>query len=176
MKNKHHRSKPTAKRAPRNPPFKPTAEDRKTVEFMAAAGIPEDRMVQLVVNPRTKYPIDAKTLRKHFRLELDGGHAKADTMVAQGLFKNATTPTDTYPGGIPLAQIFWLKTRARWKPPEDPDESLPSAQPAAPAPGSPGAEQEDLDMIRRLAFTLARGAAAEQERTTKPKKKVTEPA
>ena len=128
---------------------------------MAGAGIREDQMVQLVTNPETGLPIDAKTLRKHFRAELDSGHTKADTLVAQGLFKNATTATPAYPGGIPVAQIFWLKTRARWKPPD----------PAAvPPPATPEQVNEE-DTVRRLAFLLQRGAEE-----PKAKKKTREPA
>ena len=128
---------------------------------MAGAGIPEEKMVQLVTNPETGLPIDAKTLRKHFRSELDSGHTKADTLVAQGLFKNATTATPTYPGGIPVAQIFWLKTRARWKPPD----------PAALPPPTTPEQMNEQDTVRRLAFLLQRGAQEE-----KPKKKTKEPA
>jgi hypothetical protein len=120
-------------------------------------------MVQLVLNPETGAPIDAKTLRKHFRHELDSGHTKADTMVAQSLFKNATTATKAFPGGIPIAQIFWLKTRARWKPPA-PDE--PPQQPLTPT------EQNEQDTVRRLAFLLQRGALEQP----KGKKKAREPA
>lgn len=131
---------------------------------MAGAGIREDQMVQLVTNPETGLPIDSKTLRKHFRAELDSGHTKADTMVARGLFKNATTPTGTFPGGIPVAQIFWLKTRARWKPPS-PD--------APPDPAATPEQQDDRETARRMAFLLAKGAAAEPAAA---KKKVKEPA
>jgi len=139
---------------------------------MAGAGIPEEKMVQLVVNPATKAPIDAKTLRRHFRNELDGGHTKADTLVSQGLFKNATTPTKAFPGGIPLAQIFWLKVRTRWKPPSPVDVG-------APPPADPGAA-DARETARRMAFLLAAGAAATEKPAAapaaKPKKKVSEPA
>ena len=138
---------------------------------MAGAGIPEDKMVQLVINPATKAPIDAKTLRRHFRQELDGGHTKADTLVAQGLFKNATTATKAFPGGIPLAQIFWLKTRARWKPP---DQSTPLDPAATPE------QLDERETARRMIFLLAAGAVATEKPDAAPaakgKKKVREPA
>lgn len=131
---------------------------------MAGAGIPEEKMVQLVTNPETGLPIDAKTLRKHFRAELDSGHTKADTLVAQGLFKNATTSTKSFPGGVPVAQIFWLKTRARWRTvdkPEQPGDQAPSPELA-----------DEQETTRRLAFLLERGA----QEAAKPKKKAKEPA
>ena len=52
--------------------------------------------------------IDAKTLRKHYRDELDLGAVKANAQVAGFLFNSARN-------GNVTAQIFWLKTRARWK-------------------------------------------------------------
>ena len=57
--------------------------------------------------------IDPKTLRKHYRDELDLGETKANAQVAGFLFNAARN-------GNVTAQIFWLKTRARWK--ETPSE------------------------------------------------------
>jgi len=89
------------------PTFQPTDEQRKLVEQLAAFGIPQEKMVQMVLG-KTNKPIDLKTLRKHFSLELETGELKANTKVAQCLYKQATD-------GNVTAQIFWLKTRARWK-------------------------------------------------------------
>ena len=74
---------------------------RRQVETMAAYGIPETD-ISRVVN------IDPKTLRKHYRDELDLGETKANAQVAGFLFAAAKS-------GNVTAQIFWLKTRARWK-------------------------------------------------------------
>jgi hypothetical protein len=57
--------------------------------------------------------VDPKTLRKHYREELDLGESKANAQVAGFLFSAAKN-------GNVTAQIFWLKTRARW--PETPME------------------------------------------------------
>lgn len=163
MKNKGLKKKP--KQAGKK--FIATAEHRLTVQVMAGAGMREDQMVLVLINKETGKPIDLKTLRKHFRTELDAGHSKADSLVAQGLFKNATTATPTYPGGIPVAQIFWLKTRMRWKPP--PTHEPPNAPP----PVAPTAEEADAqEVAKRMAFLLAAGAAE----MTEKKKKVKEPA
>jgi hypothetical protein len=54
------------------------------------------------------YGIDPKTLRKCYREELDLGETKANAQVAGFLFNSAKN-------GNVTAQIFWLKTRARWK-------------------------------------------------------------
>ncbi len=68
---------------------------------MAAYGIPETDIARVMtVNP--------KTLRKHYREELDLGETKANAQVAGYLFNAAKN-------GNVTAQIFWLKTRARWR-------------------------------------------------------------
>jgi hypothetical protein len=55
--------------------------------------------------------IDPKTLRRHYRDELDTGAVKATARVAEFLYRKATTE------GLQCvtAAIFWLKTRGRWK-------------------------------------------------------------
>ena len=73
----------------------PNEIERRQVEAMAGFGVPEADIAK-VLN------IAPKTLRKHYRAELDNAR------VAECLFKQAT-------GGNVTAQIFWLKTRARWK-------------------------------------------------------------
>ena len=68
---------------------------------MAAYGIPEPDVARVV-------GIDPKTLRKYYRDELDLGATKANAQVAGFLFNAAKN-------GNVTAQIFWLKTRARWR-------------------------------------------------------------
>ena len=71
---------------------------------MAAFGIPEHNIARVV-------GIDPKTLRKHYRDELDMGQTKATAKVAESLFRKATTDG---PQSV-TAAIFWLKTRGGWK-------------------------------------------------------------
>jgi len=87
------------------PRFKPTAQMRQSVQAMTAYGIPEEHIAR-TLTPRG---IDPKTLRRHFRRELDVGATLANSTVAQTLFQMATT------GKHPAATIFWLKTRAGWR-------------------------------------------------------------
>ena len=79
----------------------PDPAQQRQVEAMAAYGIPETDIAQVI-------GIDPKTLRKRYRDELDLGEAKANAQVAGFLFAAAKN-------GNVTAQIFWLKTRARWK-------------------------------------------------------------
>src|ERR1044071_7309780 len=80
---------------------KPDPALRRQVEAMAAYGIPELDIARVV-------GIDPKTLRKHYRDELDLGEAKANAQIAGYLFNAAKN-------GNVTAQIFWLKTRAKWR-------------------------------------------------------------
>jgi hypothetical protein len=80
---------------------KPDPAQRKQVEAMAAYGIPEIDIAAVL-------SVDPKTLRKHYRDELDLGATKANAQVASYLFNSARN-------GNVTAQIFWLKTRARWR-------------------------------------------------------------
>jgi hypothetical protein len=71
---------------------------------MAAYGIPEAHIATVI-------EIDPKTLRRHYRKELSTGHIKANTKVAENLYRKATGDGRE----SVVAAIFWLKTRARWK-------------------------------------------------------------
>ena len=97
------------------------------VHAMAGYGVPQDD-IALVVG------ITSRTMRKHFRHELDVAMIEANARVAQCLFKQATVP-----GNI-AASIFWLKARAGWreKHPE------PTPEPVTPV------EQAPLVIIRRI--------------------------
>ena len=53
--------------------------------------------------------IDEKTLRLHFRDELDTGMTQANTRVAQALYTNAVKHNNV------AAQIWWTKARMGWK-------------------------------------------------------------
>ena len=91
--------------------FEPSDEQRRMVKVMSGFGIPQTDIASQV-------GIDTKTLRKHFREELDRGMTEANMRVAQSLFSMATT------GGSVAAAIFWMKARAGWreKHPEEPAE------------------------------------------------------
>ena len=83
---------------------RPDEGQRRQVEAMAAYGIPEADIARVLV-------IDPKTLRKHYRDELDTGHIKANSRIAESLYRKALGDGSQ----SVTAAIFWLKTRARWK-------------------------------------------------------------
>ncbi len=125
------------------PRFEPTAEQRKTVEVMAAYGMPEEQIAS-TIGPKG---IDPKTLRKHFRRELLLGATKANSKVAETAYQMAIS------GKCPTMTIFWLKCRARWKETEHAGLKL-VAMNQKPAEGS----HADLD--KAITDELARVAAA----------------
>lgn len=79
----------------------PTESSRAQVEALSGYGVRHDEIALYL-------EIDPKTLRKHYRDQLDKGHIKANVGVARALHKNATE-------GNVTAQIFWMKTRCGWK-------------------------------------------------------------
>jgi hypothetical protein len=69
---------------------------------MTGAAVPQDDIATLL-------ELDPKTLRKHFRRELDRGSIEATAKVGQSLFRMATE------GGSVAAAIFWMEARAGWR-------------------------------------------------------------
>ena len=82
--------------------FQPSDDQRRLVRALAGFGIIHDDIARQV-------GCEPKTLRKHFRDELDRGSVEATAKVAQSLFQMATT------GKNVAAAIFWMKARAGWK-------------------------------------------------------------
>jgi len=109
------------------PRLTPTDEQRRMVKSMAAMGTPQEHIARRI---RIRSP---KTLRKHFRDELDFGMAEANYKVAQTLFQMATS------GKCIAATLFWLKTRGRFRegPPDDTRPVVPPAFIVTQEPGVP---------------------------------------
>ncbi len=83
--------------------FEPTDEERALVEQMTAVGIPQGSVALII-----RDGIDNKTLRKHFRVELDTAKIKANAKIGGMLFNKAMN-------GDTTAAIFWAKTQMGWK-------------------------------------------------------------
>ena len=77
----------------------PTKETRSTVEAMVASGCQQSFVAKSL-------GVAEKTLRRHYRTELDTGAVKANLEVARTLFEMATS------GKHPAATFFWLKMYA----------------------------------------------------------------
>jgi hypothetical protein len=85
------------------PRFIPTLEPRKMVRFLAGCGTRHEE-IALYLGLRS-----AKTVRRHFREELDRGAPEANARVAQSLYQQAISGKNT------AATIFWLKVRVGWR-------------------------------------------------------------
>ena len=81
--------------------FPVTEEMRRKVKMLAGIGVPQHNIAQQI-------GCSPKTLRLHFREELDRGVTEANTLIAGTLFNAAKN-------GNVAAMIFWLKTRAHWR-------------------------------------------------------------
>jgi hypothetical protein len=75
-------------------------QTRKLVESSSGLGLPHEQIAILV-------GIDDKTLRKHYRAELDMGKAKANGQIAKTLFSKAVA-------GDTTSLIWWTKAQMRW--------------------------------------------------------------
>ena len=83
----------------------PTDIQRQTVSLHATVGTPQPLIASII-------GITEKTLRKHYREELDHAMAKANATIGGALFNKAK-------GGDTQSQIFWMKTRGKWRTVED---------------------------------------------------------
>ena len=79
----------------------PTDAQRQTVQLHTTVGTIQPVIAQLL-------GITEKTLRKHYRDELDLSRAKANATIGGALFNKAK-------GGDTAAMIFWMKTQAGWR-------------------------------------------------------------
>lgn len=95
------------------PPYKATDLARELVAATAALGFTHEKIA-------TVLDISPKTLRKHFRPQLNKAAIQANAKVMQSLFDMATSGKNT------SATIFWAKSRCGLK--DKTDESLPSAE------------------------------------------------
>ena len=91
-----HQARPMARK-----PFAVNDAIREKVRHLAGLGVPQDDIARIV-------QCSPKTLRKRCRDDLDCGAAEANAIVSGCLFAAAK-------GGNITAQIFWLKSRARWR-------------------------------------------------------------
>ena len=83
------------------PPHAPTEATRQTVQLHTMVGTIQEDVARVL-------GIDAKTLRKYYRDELDLSKAKANATIGGALFNKAKT-------GDTAAMIFWMKTQAGFR-------------------------------------------------------------
>jgi len=84
------------------PTFQVTEQLSEKVKTMASVGVRQDQIAKVL-------GVTPKTLRKHFRQQLDLGAIEANVDVANACYRMATSGTNI------SATIFWLKVRAGWR-------------------------------------------------------------
>jgi len=84
------------------PRFQPSEDQRQFVKSLAAFGVLQEQIA------RRLGIRSLKTLRRHFRKELDWGALEANLNVTKTLYKMATS------GEHPGASMFWMKSRCGW--------------------------------------------------------------
>ena len=138
------------------------------VRMAAAYRVPEDEIVQAIINPTSGQPISPVTLRKHFREELDQGYVNGKMRVMAATFQSATGVKNAA-GEYVLnpnvtAQIWLSKTLYGMR------ENVAVEVPPAARLGE-DAEGITLESARRVAFALSLGAEiADRKPAPKAKK------
>lgn len=97
------------------PPHEPTDRTRAEVSALYSFGIPQEDIARYI-------GIDAKTLRKYYREELDSSVTKANAAVGRFLYQNATGSTlkdGASHSDCVRAAMFWAKTRMGWRETQD---------------------------------------------------------
>ena len=64
-------------------PFVPNPEQRHIVRTLTGLGVPQKLICRAVTNPQTGKPLDAKSLRRHFSLEIGIGEAELLLLVSR---------------------------------------------------------------------------------------------
>jgi DNA-binding XRE family transcriptional regulator len=80
----------------------PTDKSRAEVAALTSFGNTQEEVASYI-------DISVDTLAKYYRDELDNSVVRANAKVAAKLFRKAVDGDDI------KAQIFWLKTRAKWR-------------------------------------------------------------
>ena len=88
------------------PPLRPTATQRQQVEQLANLGVTTEAIGHAIGEAGA--PLDPKTVRRHFRAELDRGAALCTVRVQRKLH-------ELIDSGNPAAIFFYLKCREGWR-------------------------------------------------------------
>lgn len=94
-------------------PHEPTSEIRAQVSALTSFGNTQEEIALFL-------SFSVETLVKYYRYELDTAAIRANAKVANKLFLKAVEQDDL------SAQIFWLKTRGKWRTAEQEDKKPPS--------------------------------------------------
>jgi len=91
---------------------KPTPESRAKVEALTSFGVTQQDIANYM-------DIDDMTLKNHYEIELRTAAINANEKVAKRLYAKAVEQDELQ------AQIFWMKTRGRWRSADSEKEDKP---------------------------------------------------
>ena len=102
--------------------FVPKPEQRDIVRTLTRLGIPQTDICRLVTNPQTGKPLDPKSLRKHFALEIKTGAVELKLLVGR-LIVASILGLPPPPGTVAITDermraklaIFYAKTQMGWR-------------------------------------------------------------
>jgi predicted transcriptional regulator len=106
-------SKPTTPKTGISAPHQPSIQSRAEVSALTSFGNTQEDIAAHI-------GICVDTLYKYYKDELQNSVMRANAKVANKLYRRAVEGDDL------SAQIFWLKTRARWRDRESYDERFGS--------------------------------------------------
>ena len=117
---------PMADKKPRDTtPHEPSDKTRAEVSALVSFGVPQEDIAAYI-------DIDAKTLRKYYRSEIDKSVTTANAAVAKFLYNNASGKTlkegANYSDCV-RAAMFWAKTRMKWRETGEADPEDEDAKP-----------------------------------------------
>jgi len=92
-------------------PHVPNEKTRAEVSALTSFGNTQDQIASHI-------GISVDTLYRHYKEELENSVVRANAKVAAKLFRKAVDQDDLG------AQIFWLKTRARWRERDHDDKQM----------------------------------------------------
>jgi hypothetical protein len=102
--------------------FVPNRAQRNIVRKSTGWGIPQQHICRLVTNPQTGKPLDPKSLRKHFALEIRAGAVEVKVRIGSWILATILGLPPP-PGTVAITDererarlaIFWAKTRMGWR-------------------------------------------------------------
>jgi hypothetical protein len=140
--------------------FVPDPAQRNMVRKLTGWGIPQQHICRVVTNPQTGKPLDPKSLRKHFALDIGTGAVEANFTVGRLIYATILGLPPP-PGTVAITNewaranlaIFWAETRMGWREPGKPLDPKSSRKHFAHETGT-GAVEANFTVGRLILATI----------------------
>src|SRR5690625_4362738 len=121
------------KPSPGAPPHEATRATRELVHLHTMVGTTQEALASII-------GIDPKTLRKHYRDELDESKSRANAAIGGALSKKAGS-------GDTDAMVCWMKAQARWREAQAIEHTSPDRSMSPTSIRIVGVEADDEDSV-----------------------------